>query len=316
MAVAQGAAPRPSPVPLWLAEVLLLGYVTATLLTRGRPYWAEAVTVGDLLCITGALWLRNGPPSAYALLYYLPTLHAALRLGPREAVGTAGVAAGLYLLVLLHADTLRAAPAQVANLLVPSLLLVALLGLLRREVARGDRLRRLAVTDHLTGLPNRGEIERRLRVALEAAKRHGRPVTVMLLDCDRLKLANDQCGHACGDAVLKALARVLLACLRAYDSAGRLSGDEFLVVLPEVQAEQGVAAAGRIRSLFAKELARLGAPDGVGLSIGLAATEAGQESSPGLVRQADSALYQAKRRGRQQVVVFGEDAPAERRDAR
>jgi diguanylate cyclase (GGDEF)-like protein len=174
-------------------------------------------------------------------------------------------------------------------------------------------LRRLAVTDYLTGLPNRREIERRLFVELEAAKRYCRPLTVLMMDCDKLKAINDQCGHAAGDDLLCALARVLAICLRAPDSAGRVGGDEFLVVLPEVAADGGVVVARRVIRLFGEEMAqrepKCAAASMVGLSVGIASVHDGAESPHSLMARADAALYRAKRAGRNQLYVLPPDQP-------
>jgi diguanylate cyclase (GGDEF)-like protein len=175
-------------------------------------------------------------------------------------------------------------------------------------------LRRLAVTDYLTGLPNRREIERRLFVELEAAKRYCRPLTILMMDCDNLKVVNDQAGHTAGDDLLAALARVLGICLRTPDSAGRVGGDEFLVVLPEVTAEGGTVVARRMIRLFAEEVAQQPTLRAfvttVGLSVGLASVHNGAESPQALMARGDAALYHAKHAGKNQCYVLppGEEA--------
>lgn len=168
-----------------------------------------------------------------------------------------------------------------------------------------QQLSELATTDYLTGLYNRREIERRLAAEAEGASRYGRPLAVVLLDIDGLKSANDCCGHAFGDEVIAALARVLLRELRASDAVGRIGGDEFLVVLREAEEPGAARLAERLITRFAEEVARLRRPaqDGVtlGLSAGLAFTATGGVSATELVHRADAALCAAKRRGRNRV---------------
>jgi predicted signal transduction protein with EAL and GGDEF domain len=371
-----------------LCAVLYLGLTTfSRRLERAKSPLYMAITVGDLLLVTTAVWLTGDPHSEYYLLYYIPIIHAGVRLRPRDGATAAVLATTLYLFVLTaeaHGQPYgRLAPLRAVNLLAPATVLVVFFSLLRREeemsnnlrlalhdglrrysavydvahaanvgadisdvlsilldhaaqavaaqagaiallqpgeglrvvtvtapageaegasvdctsdparraLASGSAivvnaqslaakpqansqvylpliapsgpigvlglaaatprklprkqveflrslcaeaaialenaqlrsdLRRLAVTDYLTGLPNRREIERRLRVELEAAKRYCRPLTILMLDCDGLKRINDRGGHATGDALLCALARVLEVCLRTPDSAGRI----------------------------------------------------------------------------------------------
>lgn len=177
------------------------------------------------------------------------------------------------------------------------------------------KLHLLATTDHLTGLFNRREAERHLATESERARRYRRPLTVLMVDLDNLKDVNDRCGHAVGDQVLAALGRVLKAELRSSDSAGRMGGDEFLVVLPEVGASGGMALANRVTARFGQELAVLGSlvetGSPVGMSVGLAYTEDGALGAPQLLSQADQALYEAKRAGKGRIGAAPSCSPRE-----
>jgi diguanylate cyclase (GGDEF)-like protein len=163
------------------------------------------------------------------------------------------------------------------------------------------QLGRLAVTDSLTGLPNRREIERRLGAELERTSRERRPLTVLMIDVDNLKFVNDRYGHAAGDDVLCSLAHVLEDALRGREAAGRVGGDEFLVVLPDSDAAVGTACADALIANFARELRSSPSLDATahsaGVSIGVAASH-GEVSPAELIARADAALYEAKRSGK------------------
>ena len=176
------------------------------------------------------------------------------------------------------------------------------------------QLDRLANTDHLTGLSNRREMERLLAIEAERAKRYQRPLTLLTVDVDNLKAVNDCYGHAVGDKVLCALGNVLKGSLRSSDAAGRMGGDEFLVILPETSQRGGQALAARIAAGFRAEVQLLQSwkeiTAEVGLSIGIAATGDGFAQVGQLLTAADEALYEAKRTGknRASIAVFQRQA--------
>ncbi|MCJ7749613.1 MAG: GGDEF domain-containing protein, partial [Armatimonadetes bacterium] len=168
-----------------------------------------------------------------------------------------------------------------------------------------SELRKLAITDHLTGLPNRREVESRLALELKRGARYGRPVSLLMIDVDNLKEVNDEFGHAAGDDVLCVLARMMKENIRSSETAGRLGGDEFAIVLPETDARQAAALADR---LIERVSAAVGAwpslPDSdaivatVGMSIGVADSRNGALPPKELMARADAALYEAKRLGK------------------
>jgi diguanylate cyclase (GGDEF)-like protein len=170
-----------------------------------------------------------------------------------------------------------------------------------------EEARLLAGTDELTGLLSRRRLlELGLReVAL--ARRRGRGLCVMLLDVDHFKLINDRHGHAAGDAVLRALGERCRGELREVDLVGRYGGDEFCVVLPELDADAARHIAERLRAA----VAGLAVPCGDGfvhptVSIGVAGVRADEEATlDGLMRAADEALYEAKNGGRDRVAGAG-----------
>ena len=176
-----------------------------------------------------------------------------------------------------------------------------------------ESLRDLSIRDSLTGLFNRRYLEESLEREIAAAKRSGAPLAVFMLDADHFKRFNDQYGHEAGDAVLRALGRTLKGAVRASDLACRFGGEEFTVVLIGADAENARRWGGRL----AADLARLEikhdsqALPRLTLSMGLALYPAHGEDPDTLLQAADLALYEAKRAGRDRLVVAGAAAKAD-----
>ncbi len=158
---------------------------------------------------------------------------------------------------------------------------------------------KLAALDQLTGLYNRRSGEQRLAQEMSRAQRHGRPLTVLLMDLDGLKQINDRHGHAAGDTVLKGFADRLQRAIRGSDLAVRLGGDEFMALLPECRAEEVRHVLARLEGLefeFDDQKLRLQYSRGW---TDYAAGETPQE----LLKRADGALYENKRAGKRSVVA-------------
>jgi two-component system cell cycle response regulator len=168
-----------------------------------------------------------------------------------------------------------------------------------------ESLRFEAMHDSLTGLLNRGAVLEQLNKELVRASRRGAPVAVLMGDLDHFKNINDEHGHAAGDAVLREAARRLKAGVRAYDSVGRLGGEEFIAVLPECDAKTGLSVASRLcRSLADTPTQYGGATISHSISIGVAATDQfGSARGDELMRAADAALYRAKHAGRARALL-------------
>jgi diguanylate cyclase (GGDEF)-like protein len=164
-----------------------------------------------------------------------------------------------------------------------------------------EALREQATHDGLTGLLNRTTILETLEDELSRATRAGSPVSVLMVDLDRFKAINDSQGHQAGDTVLREAARRLKSAARRYDSVGRYGGEEFLIVLPGCDAANAAVQAERMReAIGATPFLAPDQPVMVTASLGVACSN---HSSPDvLVREADDALYEAKARGRNQVV--------------
>ena len=165
------------------------------------------------------------------------------------------------------------------------------------------RARAQARTDELTELANRRAFVERGKVALEQAKRYQRPLSLVMVDIDHFKRVNDSHGHAAGDQVLRQIAALLAGAARASDTAGRLGGEEFGVLLPETPLAEAARFAERLR----ERISQLSIPHEtvwLRLTCSFGVVQANEQSTTldALLGQADAALYRAKTEGRNRVV--------------
>ncbi|HEU0306884.1 MAG TPA: tetratricopeptide repeat-containing diguanylate cyclase, partial [Lysobacter sp.] len=203
----------------------------------------------------------------------------------------------------------RAARWQLAALISTGLLVVLLLVLFLRQLRSMRRINRLALTDALTGVANRRQVEIAAEQAVEQARANQQPLAVLTFDLDWFKRINDGHGHAGGDQVLVRVARACESILRQNDLLGRIGGEEFIVLLPNTSSDAALLVAERLRdSVHRLDLSDI-APDlGVTISLGLAMLRAGDDGVHGVIDRADAALYRAKEAGRNRVAVdLGED---------
>ena len=165
--------------------------------------------------------------------------------------------------------------------------------------------RELADMDGLTHLPNRRRFENDIDAEWERCRRYGRPLSLVMMDLDHFKRLNDQHGHLLGDQVLREVAVAIGGVLRSTDTAYRYGGEEIVVLLRETGLEDGAAAAERLRAAVAG-VQLTDRPDiTISTSAGVAARHSTMSHYTGLVAQADKALYEAKRAGRDRVEVDG-----------
>jgi len=179
-----------------------------------------------------------------------------------------------------------------------------------RQKMSEEEIRRLAFFDHLTELPNRRLLKDRLQQALLSSERTGRRGALLFIDLDDFKSLNDTLGHAAGDALLQEVARRLKSCLRETDSIARMGGDEFVVVLEDL-SDQIAAAARQTEAICEKLLAVLDRryelfSDEYQCTASIGATLFCGREGPGvdLVKQADIAMYEAKKAGRKNLRFF------------
>ena len=166
------------------------------------------------------------------------------------------------------------------------------------------RLEHAAMTDLLTGLPNRRAGMEALAAAWSASQRSAQPVAALMIDVDFFKLINDQHGHGVGDIVLQEVARTIQATTRKHDSVSRVGGEEFLLVCHDADARTALLAAERLRqTVGALRINIEGAEIRTSVSIGVATLEPGMKNADDMVRGADKALYAAKHAGRDRVCL-------------
>ncbi|QPM90091.1 GGDEF domain-containing response regulator [Pseudooceanicola algae] len=190
---------------------------------------------------------------------------------------------------------------------------IARLGNLQRRMSRRKCLRmaltdgmRASVIDPLTGLYNRRFALPRLSQLAQNAGRNASPYAVCVLDIDHFKTVNDRFGHIVGDIALQNLAGLLRDNLRPCDLLARIGGEEFLVMLPETGPNESLYIAGQLCETIRRSPIPIGegqAPLNLTISLGLTIGHRGQRSAEELIADADSALYSAKRSGRDQVAL-------------
>lgn len=180
------------------------------------------------------------------------------------------------------------------------LVLTRMSQLLTQLDMQSQKVRELAITDELTGLPNRRAWNAELPRGLERARRDRTPLSVALIDLDHFKRFNDSYGHPAGDRLLKEAAAAWATHLRTVDHLARYGGEEFIVLLPDATADQARTILNRMRGAT---------PLGQTFSAGIAVL-GDTENSDEIVARADAALYEAKRAGRNQVTVAPEHQPA------
>jgi two-component system cell cycle response regulator len=173
-------------------------------------------------------------------------------------------------------------------------------------VDEARRLYEATVRDRLTGAYNRHFLDERLQSEWAFAKRHATRLSVLFVDADHFKKVNDTYGHAGGDAVLRSLSAVLLKSVRQEDIVARYGGEEFILLVRGIASDAVMTLAERVRSeVAACKIEHEGRTIPVTVSIGVAThdDERQEESVEALVARADAALYQAKEKGRNRLVL-------------
>jgi diguanylate cyclase (GGDEF)-like protein len=240
-----------------------------------------------------------------AALFVLPVLWTAFFFRGRGAVAIVLCVAASYAMVLsMQAGVTGAADRWMDVMVSVSAVAAVITELARRDDALLARLASEARTDALTGLLNRRGFDERAAVELAHSRREGTAMALVSFDLDHFKRVNDEWGHDAGDRVLAGFGSLLAAGSRDVDAVARLGGEEFCVLLPGADRESADTFTERIRGELAAAMTAAGLP-AVGVSAGVAVAAA-PDSIESLLRQADRALYAAKRAGRGRTVVDGE----------
>ncbi len=290
---------------LGLLAIVANAYAIAVVLRLGArrlPAWTLPLTLawGSTL-ITGVAHFSGESPSPLVFFYLWVFLYSSYFLTRRGAALQIGYVGLLYGALLLANPPTSGAVAWwlvgMGALLVAAALITAMR--VRVELLI-SRLYGAARTDPLTALSNRRGFRELLDLDLERARRGEGEMTVLIGDLDRFKEVNDRSGHQVGDVALQRVARVLNKSKRQIDSAARVGGEEFALILPDTSQDGAFVVAERLRCALRDEFAQDTIP--ITISLGLATYPMHGETASSLLRAADEALYAAKDSGRNRTV--------------
>lgn len=174
-----------------------------------------------------------------------------------------------------------------------------------------DKLKKLAITDGLTGLYNLRYFYDQLAIEIDRFNRYHHPLSLLLLDIDHFKDYNDAYGHLEGDKVLINLAKIISGCLRKMDTAYRYGGEEFTIILPETSLEKAMIAAKRIKTDLSKiTFSPEGSRHPIAVTISIGVTEySPKEDISEFVKRADDAMYISKKNGRDRISALAAPTP-------
>ncbi|MGZ4676061.1 MAG: putative bifunctional diguanylate cyclase/phosphodiesterase [Acidimicrobiia bacterium] len=267
-------------------------------------------TVVDLPYATGYLFiiLTVLHPSMRELTDPVPAVEDAPTMGRLIVVAVALAIPGLVTVTRVDAPVGDRIAMAVIVLSLTAAAITRLFRAVRAHAQSEARLIHQATHDMLTGLPNRAYVQEFLGQALAAARENAdRRVALLFLDVDRFKLVNDTYGHTLGDAFLLAVAQRLRTSIRPTDLVGRVGGDEFVIVAQSIQSgAEASEIAHRTRRLFATAFDVAGAELASSVSIGVTVADGSDPNvdAETMIRDADTAMYQAKDSGRDAVAVF------------
>jgi diguanylate cyclase (GGDEF)-like protein len=284
-----------------IALLLLVGY-------DRMPSWSfDLLLASGTVLIEWTVWASGDSTSSYAMLFFWIAIWAFYFLPQWRAIVQLVVIAFAYTAVVALADE-PSSTAVIHWAVTNGALIVAgaLIGVQRvhtRRIVR--RLADDARRDTLTGLINRRGFEELFATELERARRTDGQLSVIVADLDRFKRLNDRFGHQAGDRALQRVAEILQTVKRRIDTAARIGGEEFAVIVPSSDHHAAYILAERMRREVRETFA--GDSSGLTVSLGVAAFSVHGASAEALVRNADQALYAAKQLGRDRSVVYSDD---------
>jgi len=291
-----------------LASLLVLAHFWRSA-DLARAGWGAVL----VLCATLLLFIHAADGRSYSILWItvLPPV-AFFLLGYRAGAWICGLMF-IYVATFFYLRMPEMAPAEVGlgsllNIVEVFIAHWILFRLYERSRAETlDELERLSETDKLTGLYNRSRLDDELQQQF-VTKPDGRSsLTLVLADIDHFKSVNDQYGHLTGDRILQAVATVLRSNIRSDDRCGRWGGEEFLIICPDTDPSTAKGIITRLQ----KALSEVKETHGIAVSLSFGvATLNDQESIDDLLRRADNALYEAKRQGRNRVVMAAQPSIA------
>ena len=286
-------------IPLAIAGVLFKLADEAVERVAHPEYLLFAAWTSSQLMIVMSVALSGGPSSSAMSWFAIPIVTLSARFPTRGVILGLAVTVVLMVAVCFGVDA-HAVLARPPLLIMPLALTIAV-AILSTALMKSDvRHRSEAVIDRLTGMLNRNSLADRTVELAHQSERTGHPVGLIVGDLDHFKRVNDTYGHATGDAVLQDVAYVLRKQLRAFDLAYRIGGEEFLVLLPGADLTQTAAMAERLRRGVAADT--VGGGLRVTMSFGVSASKRDSAFDyKTICAEADEALYEAKRAGRDAV---------------
>jgi diguanylate cyclase (GGDEF)-like protein len=265
--------------------------------------WFQGFSPAGATIIAAALVLSvaaadvyTGPGVDVTLLYLGPIGFGTFFAGLGAGAGLAALAAACSMEAGRLSGEHTVAAVETWNVVQQLGVFLLLAGVLDAFKKRLLHEQQAARTDSLTSLANRRAFVEAAWLELERARRHGRPLSLLYIDCDDFKSVNDRLGHVGGDAVLAAVGGTLREAVRGHDTVARLGGDEFGILLPEIDGPGAIALAERLRDQLRQHLSARW--DRVTFSIGVATFSNPPASVDEMILRADELMYEAKRSGK------------------
>ena len=265
----------------------------------------SSLVIFDTFALSFSLIVTGNLGSDVYLCYFLVVIIAAFWQDLRWSLAFALVISLVYGFLLFVAEKYDTELLlRIPFLFIASLFYGYFTQLISYERSRREKAEIEARKDYLTNLANRKAFDEQLRIEQERARRHSRPLSLLMVDVDNFKAVNDSLGHEWGDNVLRMIARTIATTIRQTDFAARYGGEEFVVILPETEVDNALRLGDRIRLAIREN--PIATPRGlllVTVSIGASSNRI-TTSDRALDRDADQALYLAKRRGKDRVECF------------